>query len=150
MPQQGLPNEGNHTIPVSLVLGQDPAVVTAPSTEKGKPKGRSKSKKGRANPPRWQAVAPVTLDAANPATPIRNGVVTVTGTPVVRQPSPVTPIGGSGNGPEVHYSTPQVMPREAQAQQGECQQAHTPGMMSGVEQELVSIAGRAAARDNAI
>ena len=74
MPRQERPAEGNPNTPVNQVPRQDPTVVTAPSTEKGKSKGKSKSKQGRAIPPSWQAVAPVTLDAANSATPPRDVV----------------------------------------------------------------------------
>ena len=120
------------------------------STVGGKSKGRSNSNKGRPTPPNWQVVAPTTPDVPNPSTPIRNFAVTVTGTPPVRQPSPVTPLADLREGPVTYKRSPQPLQNEMQCQQGASPQIPTPVSVMRLEQELEVIVERAVIRDNAI
>ena len=149
-PCQVVRPHGNHITSVGQVLGHGPEVVTVPSTEKGKSKGRPKVKNRRVSPPNWQTLAPVTPEPENPVTPGRHGPGCVTGTTAGCQPSPVTPIGDPGTGPRVQHLSAQSTCRVAQNLQEAPLQLQTLGPEVSLLQEVGACVEQGIAEDNCI
>ena len=138
-PRQELQVHGHHTTPGSHALGHDPEVVAVPSTVKGRSKGRSKFHKSPCLPS--ELANSCSRDA-------RHGPVLVTGTPVGCQPPPVTPIGGSANGPKMQHLSLQLKSCEAQSLQEASLQLQSLGPEVSLSQEVRACVGHGIAEGN--
>ena len=132
----------NPSTPVLQEQRQEASVVTVPSTDKGRSKGKGKSKRGRATPPSWQVVAPTTPELQNPSTPPQHLGCAVEGESEARLPSPLTPGRGVVDDQGLQYSTPQLTPRCVPDHHIDVHQVHDSSTQRRPERGQASDAGQ--------